>query len=287
MIVSSRGFITIAQNGMHGNYIKMAYALALSLRQSQQDGSGLSIVVDDPEMIPDRYRSVFDSIITLKQDDAEEQDWKIHNKWQLYDLSPYDQTILFDADMLVPVDLSEWWGILEQRNVWACSEPVNFQGEVIKISPYRKTFVGNDLPMVYTGMMYFDKSELSGELFDASRVCIQNWSTLRISNVFDDMTPRTISGDLAFSAAMKMLGVTEQCIWNIGFPQFVHMRGRVLSQELVTEYMAEDWRTHVHAYLLPDCSIVVNNYVQSLPFHYHEKDWLTSDIIQRLESAND
>lgn len=276
----SKGFITVAQNSGHGDYIRMAYALALSLKKSQSDGAGLSILVDDADTVPDRYRWAFDEVIPLKQDDAQDE-WKIHNKWQAYDLSPYDQTIMVDADMLFTVDLAGWWEILSLRNVWACTEPVNFQGLPLPPSPYREDFDRNELPHVYTAMMYFDRSSASQELFDASRIVFQNWNSLR-TQYFRDRTPKKVSGDLAFATAMKMLQTVDTMTWSgIEFPQFVHMRGRVLTHKQGSYH--EDWREHVRAYLTPNHHLIVGNYLQTAPFHYHIKEWLTDDIIDLLE----
>lgn len=277
----SNGFITIAQNSEHGDYVRMAYALALSLKKSQSDGAGLTILVDDPDAVSSQYRWAFDEIIPLSQDDATDQ-WKIHNKWQAQHLTPYDHTIMMDADMLVTNDLSEWWEILSKRNVWACTEPVNFQGMKIPPSPYREDFDRNDLPHVYTAMMYFDRSAVSQELFDAARIVIQNWDQVR-TNFFRDRTPSKVSGDIAFATAMKMLRTENTMTWDgIEFPTFVHMRGRLLTGENGSYH--EDWREHVRAYLTPDHKIVVGNYLQSVPFHYHIKEWLTDDIIFSLEA---
>lgn len=280
----SRGFITIAQNSESGDYVRAAYALALSLRMS--GNHGLSIVVDDLDAVPEPQRAAFDEIIPLPQDDARGE-WKVHNKWQVHDLTPYDETILVDADMLFTVDISDWWDLLGRRDFWVCTEPVNFRNQTITESPYRDDFVRNELPMAYTAFAYFRRGAgFCRELFDAVRTCYQHWGAIRLE-YFTEKIAESVSGDLAFATALKMIDAefvgTRP---GLGFPTFVHMKGQLMNLDGYGSY-EEDWRKHVRAVLLPDGNLMVNNFVQRFPFHYHIKDWLTDETVGRLEEMAD
>jgi len=103
----SKGFCLLAQNNSTTDYVKQAYALALSIHKFNKDQK-VSIITDDP--IPEEYRSVFDQIIPIPFiDDADHSDWKIENRWKVYHATPYDETIVMDVDMLVLSDISHWW----------------------------------------------------------------------------------------------------------------------------------------------------------------------------------
>ena len=58
----SRGFLVLAQNTEDVDYVRQAYALALSIRNSQTITS-ISLVTDDP--VPEEYQLVFDNIIPI------------------------------------------------------------------------------------------------------------------------------------------------------------------------------------------------------------------------------
>jgi hypothetical protein len=49
----------------------------------------------------------------------------------------------------------------------------------------------------------------------------------------------------------------------------------------------EDWTKYIPTYFTNDCKLKVGNYQQYYPFHYHIKEWLTDDIIKKLEDVSD
>ena len=99
----SKGYITIAQNSDNVDYLTQAYALALSIKNTQSGVNNISVVVDEAtkkKVLP-KHTQVFDNIITMPwQDDAQDATWKINNKWKVYFCTPYDETVLLDSDMI-------------------------------------------------------------------------------------------------------------------------------------------------------------------------------------------
>ena len=76
----SKGFFTIAQGDQ---YIRFAYALALSLKISQSTYSNLSIGVTPGTIVPEKYAKVFDKIVDIPWGDAAEKtSWKLENEWK-------------------------------------------------------------------------------------------------------------------------------------------------------------------------------------------------------------
>ena len=143
----SKGYIVIAQNSADTNYVRMAYALALSLKITQSKVSNLSICVEDKSTVPEKYKKVFDQVIEIPwTDDAKESDWKIDNKWKYYYMTPYDETVILDADMIFPTDVSHWWDSLEEKDVWATTNIKTFRGEPADPSSkyYREYFIKNN-----------------------------------------------------------------------------------------------------------------------------------------------
>ena len=79
----SKGYVTIAQNSGDIDYIRMAYALALSIKATQSTINKLSILVTEGTLIQPRYQDAFDKIIEMPWgDDAQNKDWKVNNKWK-------------------------------------------------------------------------------------------------------------------------------------------------------------------------------------------------------------
>ena len=75
----------------------------------------------------------------------QEQEWKINNL-KLYHVSPYEETIVMDTDMIVLQDPSSWWTFLSNYDLFFTSKVYTYRGEIVKDTYYRKTFIANELP---------------------------------------------------------------------------------------------------------------------------------------------
>jgi hypothetical protein len=277
----SRGFLILAQNTKRDDYVKLAYALALSIKNTQSTEFKVALATTE-DNIPEKYMDVFDYVIDVPwTDQAVFSKWKIENKWKYYYMTPFDETIVLDADMLFPADISHWWDILSKKDVWITDAPRTFKGEVITSTRYRPAFVTNELPNVYTAFMYFKKTELSAQLFKMTELIFENWE--RFFYVYlDETRPKHLSGDVAYALAIKILGIENECFGNFeSIPSFVHMKSFV--QNIDEKYLTEDWTQHFPTYFADDGTFKIGNYEQTLPFHYQQKSWLTDEMIEVLE----
>lgn len=277
----TRGYLILAQNSKKEDYVKMAYALALSIKATQSTVTNVCLATDRP-ILDEKVKSAFDSIVDIPwTDNAADSKWKIENKWKYFHMSPYDETITLDADMVFPTDISHWWDVLCQRDMWITNKPRTFKGEIITSTKYRNTFVANELPNVYTAFMYFKKSRLAAEVFKMTEYIFQNWEKFYY-DYLDETRPKALSGDVAFALAVKLLGVEDEVMSNSELlPSFVHMKGHL--QNINERFITEKWTEHIPTYFKEDATFKVGNYEQTLPFHYHVKEWLTQDKIDILE----
>ena len=92
----TRGFVIMAQDTEKVSYTNCAKALELSIKRVMPDANVTIITTD---MLP-------------HGDQAPDSDWKLINDWQVYEASPYDETIKLEADMFIPRDISHWFAIL-------------------------------------------------------------------------------------------------------------------------------------------------------------------------------
>jgi len=280
----SKGYITIAQNSHDVDYLTQAYALALSIKNTQSEVNSISVVVDDPtyQRILPKHKQVFDNIIIMPwQDDALDATWKVNNKWKVYFCTPYHETVLLDSDMIFPTDVSHWWPMMSQQDFWSTTQTLTFQGDPLTTDKHRKVFVENNLPMIHNAFMYFKKSEIATEIFQLSRIIFQNWQ--RFYHLYlPNSKPSFVSGDVVFALAIKILGyehfTTRENISSV--PTFVHMRGE-LQGGLVSE-----WSKYIPSYVSQSQGLVVGNFRQSHPFHYVDDSWLTSEIVEILEGKH-
>jgi len=265
----SKGYIILAQNSKHGDYLKMACVLALSIKATQNGIRSVSLITDVVDAVPQHYREVFDHVIEIPWfDDALNSDWKIENRWKIYHITPYEETVMLDADMLFLSEVSHWWKYLgKNHEICFVNAPVTYRNEVITENYYRKVFADNDLPNFYSAFMYFKKCEISNQYWKLVETITKNWKIF-YSTYLPESRPRHLSMDVTFALAAKIMGIQDRMI-PTDHINFVHMKGRCQKWKL----NADDWREYAAAYIDKSGSLKVGNYKQTGIFHYTEKEF--------------
>ena len=220
MTESNQGFFVVAQNSADCDYIRQAYYLAKSIARSQSTVKNISLMTND--VVPEQYLSAFDKIIKIPfEDHALTSDWKVQNRWKAYHATPYEQTILLDADMLIQSAWHYLWKKLQDKNLYFTSQVKNFRGDILTDRVYRKTFIENELPNLYSGFCYFKKSNESLEFWKLVEFITYNWEKF-----YGDFAPKNYqkfySLDVTISIAVKILGI-DDCFDNTQLCSFTHM----------------------------------------------------------------
>ena len=282
----TRGYICVAQNNKDTNYVRLAYALALSLKNTQSKVSKLSIVTTNN--VPKKYRAAFDKVIKIKNDRAKQVDWKLHNIVDLYEYSPYDETVILDSDMLFLTDVSHWWDKLSERDLWFTTNTKTHKDEeTFKETIYRQEFIKNELPSIYMAFSYFKKSDKATELFDLTKLICENWGFF-VKEYLSKQKPKVFSTDVAFALAIKLLQIENECtLPQLTFPYFTHMKPRNQNWNMDHYTVNEDWRKYTHVEFDKfnnSLGILIGCHRQFGPLHYHAKEFLTDEMISILES---
>lgn len=285
----SKGYICVVQNNKETNYLRLAYALALSIKNTQSGVNKLSIVTDIKRM-PKGYRKVFDKVIPLKTDKAKDANWKLDNIVDLYDYTPYDETVMLDSDMLFLTDVSHWWKYLALKDIWFTTHAKNFKGEAIPEGTiYREEFVANKLPSVYNAFFYFKKCDNSEALFNIMKDIHESWDYC-VDKFLFKKKPKVFSTDVAFGLAIKLLDIEHVATFtDIPFPYFIHMKMQNQNWPLPDRYVDTDWSECIDTSFDTfdnSLGIKIGNVRQFGIFHYHVKSFLTDDMIKLLEQPN-
>lgn len=272
----SKGFLTLAQNGQT-DYVRMAYVLAMSLRLSQEKVNKLSVIVNKGDEIPEKYKKWFDKIIYI---DKIKTEWKVNNKWQFFWLTPYDETIILDSDMLFFNDISTWWEALSRYDINFTTKVRNYRNEFVTSSYYRKTFIDSKIPNCYTAFFYFKKTKEIEEYFKLVKLIFENWEEF-YSRLLKS-PPKFISGDVVFALAAK---IHFNYNWSnrSDFMSFIHMRGRMQDDDIVS-----DWNKELPSFFTDHnrkIELKINNFNQIYPFHYIKKSFLSEEVLKFYEKA--
>lgn len=277
-----RGFFTIAQDSGDNQYVRMAYALSLSLKASQKTVPYLSIGITPGTTVPDQYAWAFDNIIEIPWGDhAADSKWKLENEWKVIHMTPYDETIKLDADMLFFNDIGSWWDMMSQQDFAICNRVLNYRSDTITDDSYRKVFTEDKLPNVYTAFMYFKKTPETFELFDLVKYMYFNWQAIFNVTMKPDTRPKYPSTDVIFALALKLLDIDQTSYTTRQIPTFTHMKSRL--QGWGHDSLDEDWTRHMSVFFNPNLECKIGNYLQFFPLHYHVKDFLTDEILDYYE----
>jgi hypothetical protein len=275
----TRGIVVLAQNNETDNYVEQACALAMSLKV--YNNTNISIVTND--VIPNEYQSLFDNIIPIPFNDAaEHSEWKIENRWKLYHASPYDETIVMDTDMLVLQNIDIWWEFLSNYEMFFTSKVLNYRGEIANTNYYRKTFIDNHLPNLFTGLHYFKKCKFAQEFYHWLELVVNNWETFYEQHLISSSRPKHLSIDVSAAIVTKILDCESNITNKISkFPSFTHMKPYCQGWNNVQS----SWQDKMGVYISKDGSLKIGNYAQSGILHYTEKNFLQqSPAIERLRN---
>ena len=274
-----RGFLTIAQNTAEVDYLRLAYAQAMSIKLTMPDSQYCVVVDEDTEkQITDQHRNLFDNIVVLDEDYAKQDDWKLANEWQVFNLSPYKETIKVESDILFTRSITHWWHAFRLRDIVLSVGTKNFKGDSATSRVYRRIFDANQLPDVYNGLMYFRYSETASEFFDIAEQVFKQWETVK-ENVLKGFSYEEASTDVVYAIAAKTLGVERCTLPDCDFINFTHMKNAINDWP-----DDKPWNEMIMTELdLP--MIRINNVNQYHPVHYQDKNWLTDEIIERYEEC--
>jgi len=273
----SKGFLVVAQNTPSVDYIKQAYALALSIKFSQNTYNKISIMTND--LVSDEYSAVFDKIIAIPWNDAAvDSEWKVENRWKVFHITPYDETIVLDADMLLLEDISKWWQYCSNYDLKFCSRIKNYKLEPVIDNVYRNAFSYNHLQNPYSALHYFKKSDSAYTFYKVLEFVCYNWEWAW-TTVAPAYYQKWLSIDLAVAVAIELLGLQETAVDRISPLEFIHMKPALQGWHETPE----KWQDVVPAMLNSKGDLVVGNIKQSKLFHYVEKDFINDKLLTQLK----
>lgn len=276
----SKGYVLLAQNS-DSNYVQQACACAMSIKVTNPD-SKISLITNDK--VPDEYLCLFDNIIKIPwTDNAKDSGWKIENRWKIYHASPYNETVVLDTDMLVLQDISSWFNLLNNYDLFLTNKVYDYRNNKIINDFYRKTFTANHLPNVYVGYHYFKKCDFAKEFYAWMELISNNWE-LFYGRYVQKEYPKRQSVDVNAALTVKILDCEDRVTNNIiKYPSFTHMKNMIQGWN----NPKETWQQKIGCYVTDDLKLYIGNHLQTGIFHYTENDFLTDEIILKYKKALD
>ena len=270
-----KGFLIYANNTWKENYLKQAYALALSIKLYNNDAHITVVTNTEAE---DKYNKVFDNVIVKKTKpnsllNAEE-------RINAFDISPYLKTIVMDADVLVTENLNSWWKYLKNYMIYYASSVRTYRDKISDSTAYRKTFVENELPNLYNTFSYFEKSEEAALFYRMQRLVVENWQTF-YKKYAPKKQQKWCSMDVSSAITAKLLCNEEQITSKDSFINVVHLKPK--QQGWTFKYQKASTAVTLN---FSDKNFYIGNFKQNGIIHYVENHFLSDYLITQLEEAN-
>jgi hypothetical protein len=256
------------------DYLKLAYALALSIKLTQRPGyDRVCLVTDDVDAVT-KLKSpwVFDFVEAHQNGTG----WDSRSDMDLK--SPFDETVCLDADMLFLRDYSHWIDyFIKNSDLYIANKSFTYRGEVVTSDAYRKAFTRNNLPNLYSFFTFFKKGAKT-EFFELAREIMKNPNEFK--NLYlSEHKPKIIGTDESFGLAAKLLDITDEISYDLDFPKVVHLKPLVQNWP----WDADKVTDHVGFYFNSKGELKIGNYQQHNIIHYVEKEIVTDEIISMLE----
>lgn len=276
--LAEQGYLSFALNTDSVDYLRLAYVQALSIKCTQRINN-YAVVVDSAtnQLITDQHRQVFDHIIVLEHSDSQDQDWRLSDEWQAFDLTPFRETIKLEADILFSRNIDHWWTGLRLLEVCFTTQVRDYLGQVSLARDYRQVFDSNHLPNVYNGMFYFRHSRTAMQLFAAARETYHHWPLFR-DQLLKNCRSEQATTDEVFAVSSRLIGEEKTTNPGLTYPTFVHMKSAINGLG-----DSQSWPTVLPFHIDDNLNIYINYCRQQYPVHYQIKELITDQIVTRYE----
>lgn len=166
----SRGAILFAFNSPKFNYYSMAVATAKRINHFLN----LPVtIITDNESLPTDITYTFDKTVIIEADKnniREHQIWINKGRYQAYELSPYDETILLDTDYMVNSDR-----LLQTFNVYedfCCHDTTSF---LMQPGVPQEVLSAYSFKTLWATVVTFKKTNRAKQIFDCLEMVQKNY----------------------------------------------------------------------------------------------------------------
>jgi hypothetical protein len=231
----TRGIVLLGVNNSRVDYIQLAVMAAAFIKKNMP-GTDICLITDDGsrhyhdgkgkwklgdyfthlQYVPEEARELFDNKRPYRDTRYYHVDAHFRNETRslVYDLSPFEETLLLDSDYLVCNDsLNAVWGshedVLMNRSATGLTHE-KLTGPEEFLNPF-------GIPMYWATVMYFKKGPAAKMLFGLVNHIKENWDFYKLTYDFPGFLYRN---DYAFSIAIHILnGLVEGDDWVSPLPE--------------------------------------------------------------------
>jgi len=205
------GAILFAQNNSTVDYIKLAVFAATRIINHLD--IPVSIITDNPQWLTEHYPNhPFDQVIEIPIEATPQQkyfhdgtlashklDWKNKSRSSVYDLTPYDRTLVIDSDYIISSNILKT-ALINEHDFQIYSKSFDLASwrtslEFTRINQY-------SIPFYWATVFIFNKNHITQCFFDLITYIRHNWIYFR--NLYN-IESSVFRNDFAFSIAIHIM----------------------------------------------------------------------------------
>jgi len=207
----NKGVLLFAFNSPKYNYYEMAVHTAK--RVNYFLNLPVTVVTNSESITVDNYK--FDKVILATANTSNKRDWGVwinKGRYQAYELSPYDSTILLDTDYMINSDT-----LLKTFTLptdFCCHNKTSFlfypNAEQERLSPY-------SFETLWATVIRFDKTIRSKQIFESLKMVENNFQHYSLIHGF---IPSTFRNDYGLTLSLRLVNghselVSDYIPWNL------------------------------------------------------------------------
>jgi len=261
----SRGFVIQAQTEAER---RRAVALAFSLKTSNPECQ-TTLVCGDLAEIEEWHEEPFDSIIEYP---FQNKIMPRNNDWQLWWVTPYEETIVIDESCIVSVNLDLMWDYLSSRYDLCFPDTIQDfrQRDVIKDVRYEFLNEYKLLP-VYSAWFFFKKNETTMDYFKLADPYMQQYIDLYKDKFDPQHVPDNYDPNIMHSILVNDMALENVTDKNVSY----------IDMDIVSKYFDNKikiWTDYLNVWARENGTVKIQNYATSGILYYKEPDFLTDEI---------
>ena len=221
----TRGVLIIAQNNSDIDYTQIAIFSAKQVKQHLN--VPVTLVTENREYLMEKYSEdsgVFDNIIDVNSEFLQNKQfndgslsskmlhWKNFSRSDCYDISPYEETLVIDADFIINSDNLD--------KVWKNDNDLAIYKDSYDLAQWRDTTAFKYLnqfsvPFYWATVFYFKKTPVTQAFFKFIQHIRANWTYYRLLYSIDT---KAFRNDFAFSIAIHMFSGSSNLLFATTLP---------------------------------------------------------------------
>jgi len=255
----TKGVVLFAQNNHTIDYVKQAIFCAKKIKKHLK--LPVAIATDSIQWLQDNYpfyKKYIDYIIELEWKECKQKrtfhdgtmsnrnlEWRNHERGTVYDITPFDETLVMDTDFLVGNDI--FLNVFKTNDdflIYRHIKDVNSE----RTDEYRWNKISDrSIDMYWATVFYFKKTEKTKLFFDLVNHIKENWNYYRLVYQIPDITYRN---DFSFSIAIHIMNGHQRTSWpsilpgNLWFTTDVDILVKLDDEKYTFLLDKKDWRGH-------------------------------------------